>query len=204
MILSRVLLATSLAWSIATPAILAGGPSWTLRFHGAIVDSSGGGDPGFADGLVSRVDGGGGFGIGVEVRLSDRLGLELSTLYAGLEVSMQLSAKAATAETVALGIVPVSFGLPIHLPTGDRLDLFVAPALSIVSYRDVRATVGPFSTGTSVNVDSDLGFGAALGLDVPFGKGKWAFSSGLRYIKTASDETDIDPVIVTIGFAYRF
>ncbi len=55
-----------------------------------------------------------------------------------------------------------------------------------------------------MSVDSDVGIGAALGLDVPIGKGKWAFSTGLRYIKTQAEEVDIDPVIVTIGFAYRF
>jgi outer membrane protein W len=202
--IARVVLATSLACGVASPAILAGGPSWTLRFHGAIVESSGGDDVGFADGVVSRVDSGGGFGIAVEARLSNRIGLELSTLYAGIDVRMQASARLATAQSVALSVIPVTFGLPIHLPTGDRLDLFVAPTLNIVTYNDVRTTFDGFGMDSSVSVDSDLGFGAALGLDVPFGKGKWAFSSGLRYIKTRADETDIDPVIVTIGFAYRF
>jgi hypothetical protein len=41
-------------------------------------------------------------------------------------------------------------------------------------------------------------------MDIPFGKGKWAFSSSVRFMKTAFEGTDLDPVIVTVGFAYRF
>jgi outer membrane protein W len=201
---ARVVFATSLVCGVASPAIPAEGSSWTLRFHGAIVESSGGEDTRFANGFVSSVDTGGGFGIGAEVRLTDRLGLEFSTLFAGLEISMKASAKLATVQSFELSVVPVTFGLPIHLDTGDRVDLFVAPTLSVVNYTDIRTTVGGFGVNSSVDVDSDLGVGAALGLDVPFEKGKWAFSTGLRYIKTKAEETDIDPVIVTIGFAYRF
>jgi outer membrane protein W len=204
MSITRILFAMLLVSVVASPAILAQGSSWTLRFHGAIVESSASDDTSFDNGVTSSVDIGGGVGIGAEYRFSNRLGLELSTLFAGLEISTNVSVRPAAVESVELSMVPVTFGLPIHFDIADRVDLFVAPTVSLVNYRDVRTTVGGSRVSSSVNVDSDTGLGAAFGLDVPFGGDKWAFSAGLRYMKTKAEETDIDPVIVTIGFAYRF
>lgn len=202
--ITGIVLAASLLCVGMSPAILAEGSSWTLRFHGAIVESSADDDTSIDNGVKSSIDMGGGVGIGAEYRLSQRFGLEFSTLFAGLEVSSSVSASPATAAFVELNMVPVTVGFPIHFDIADRVDLFVAPTLNFVKYGDVRWTAGGSRVSSSVDVDSDIGLGAAVGLDVPFGKGKWAFSTGLRYMKTEAAETDIDPVIVTIGFAYRF
>jgi outer membrane protein W len=201
---ARLVLAASLVCVVAPSAIAAEGSSWTLRFHGAIVESSGGGTTSFAGGAVSRIESGGGLGIGLEYRLSERFGLEFSTLLAGLEIGMRASARLGTFESFEMSVVPLTFGLPIHFDTGERVDLFIAPTLSIVHYTDIRSSVDWFGMESTVSVDNDLGIGAALGLDVPFGKGKWAFSTGLRYIKTQAEKTDVDPLIVTVGLAYRF
>jgi outer membrane protein W len=199
-----VVLATSLACSVAAPVSLAQESAWTLRFHGAIVDSSSDADTSVDGGFSSRVDVGGGLGIGAEVRLSERLGLEISTLFAGLEVGMKASANQGSAQNVEMSMIPLTFGLPIHFDSGKRVDFFVAPTLSVVSYTDVRTSFDRSGAGSRVDVDTDIGLGAALGLDVPFGKRGWAFSTGLRYMKTRAQETDVDPLIVMVGFAHRF
>ena len=199
-----VIFTVSLACAVASPASLAQDSAWTLRFHGAIVDSSAESNTSLDGGFRSNVDIGGGFGIGAEVRLSERIGLELSTLFAGLDVGMQASAGQGSVQNVSMSMVPLTFGLPIHFDTGKRVDFFVAPTLSVVNYTDVRTKAGWSGASSSVDVDSDVGLGAALGLDVPFGKRGWAFSTGLRYMKTRAQDTDVDPVIVMVGFAHRF
>jgi hypothetical protein len=80
----------------------------------------------------------------------------------------------------------------------------VAPTFSLVRYLDIETATGGRSAGASVGTDSDAALGVALGLDVPFGRGRWALSTGLRYMETRTGGTDLDPVIVTLGFAYRF
>ena len=62
-----------------------------------------------------------------------------------------------------------------------------------------------FPLGISFPAGSGLvAFGAALGVDIPFNKEKWAFCTGLRYLRTAVEETDVDPLMVTLGIARRF
>jgi len=153
---------------------------------------------------VSSIDTGGGVAIGAEYRLSNRLGLEFSAMYAGIQVDSSVSSRAAGVQYSTSSMMPLTFAVPFHFDAGGRVDLFVAPTFSMVRYENVEMAVNSARVGTSVNVDSDAAFGAALGVDVPFGKGKWAFSAGLRYMKTGAGNTDLDPVIVTLGFAYRF
>jgi len=200
----HVVLAAGLMLAAASTSILAKDSSWTLRFHGAIVESSASDRTSVGNGTFSSVDVGGGFGIGAEYRLSDRFGLELSTLFAGLEIGSSVSTRAKAFQSFELSMMPLTFAVPFHFNTGGRVDLFVGPTFSIVRYLDIETYTSGAGVGTSVNVDSDAAFGAAFGVDVPFGNGKWAFSTGLRYMKTRAADTDVDPVIVTLGFAVRF
>ena len=55
-----------------------------------------------------------------------------------------------------------------------------------------------------VRPEPEHAVGATFGVDVPFGKGRWAFSAGLRYMKSRGADTRLDPVIVALGLAYRF
>jgi outer membrane protein W len=200
----HVAVAAGLTLAAASTSILAKDSSWTLRFHGAIVDSSGGSRTSVGDGIDNRVEAGGGFGIGAEYRLSHRCGLEFSTLFAGLEIRNSLSGGTGVAQGLELTMMPLTLALPFHFDVGNRADLFVAPTFSIVRYVDIENSVSSAGVDSGVGVDSDAALGAALGVDVPFGKGKWAFSSSLRYMSTGFEDTDVDPVIVTVGFAYRF
>jgi outer membrane protein W len=202
--IQKVVIAAGLLLAAASTTILANDPSWTLRVHGAIIDSSGEDRTDVGTGVSSSVDVGGGFGIGAEYRLSNRYGLEFSTLFAGLEIDNSVSGGAGLVQSLEMSMMPLTFAFPFHFDAGDRADLFVAPTFSIVRYLDIETSISGAGVDSSVDVDSDAALGAALGVDVPFGKGKWAFSTSLRYMKTGFEGTDVDPVIVTLGFAYRF
>jgi outer membrane protein W len=200
----HVVFAAGLILTAASTSALAKDSSWTLRFHGAIVDSSGGSRTSIGDGIDNSVEAGGGFGIGAEYRLTRRYGLEFSTLFAGLEIKNSVGGGSGVVNDLELTMMPLTLAFPFHFNAGGRADLFVAPTFSIVRYVDIHTSFNGTGVESGVDVDSDAALGAALGVDVPFGKGKWAFSSSLRYMSTGFEDTDVNPVIVTVGFAYRF
>lgn len=193
-----------LVWSTAE----AGPPRWTLRFHGAVVESSGSHDAVAANGSTIRIDRGtsGGFGIGAEYRLSDRVGLEVSTLFAALEIDTHVSAKgSALGERLELSMMPWMLSIPIHFDTAGKADLFIAPTVGHVTYYNARTSWNPSFAAAGVEIGSDTAYGAAIGLDAGIGSGpNWAFSAGLRYLRASAGDTNVDPLIVTVGFAYRF
>ena len=200
----RIVFAAGLMLAVAFTPVLAKDSSWTLRFHGAIVDSSGESRTSIGDGIDNSVEAGGGFGIGAEYRLSPRYGVEFSTLFAGLEIKNSVGGSTGVVSGLELTMMPFTLAFPFHFDAGSRADFFVAPTFSVVRYVDIHTSVNGSGVDSGVDVDSDAALGAALGVDVPFGKGKWAFSSSLRYMSTGFEDTDVDPVIVTVGFAYRF
>lgn len=177
---------------------------WTLRVHGAIIESSVGTQSSIEHGFSSSVKTGGGFGVGIEFRLSDRIGLEASVLFGGVEIKSSLSSGQGATQSLNLNMMPVNFAVPFHFDIGGRADLYAAVTFGVVRYLDIEWSYGAPGSGIAVDVDSDTAFGAALGLDVPFGKGRWAWSAGLRYMKTGIKGTDVDPLVATLGVAFQF
>jgi outer membrane protein W len=204
MIIARIVLAAFVLASTCLTVQAAESGGWTLRVYGAMVDSS-------ADiqtsttGVASSVDVGGGLGVGGEFRMSDRLGLELSALFAGLAIETSVSRGGGSVnQSLEFDMVPLTLGLAIHLNPEGRTDVFVAPTVSYVSYFRLETSIGLTGVATTVDDSSDMALGAAFGVDIPVGKGKWAVSTGLRYMKTDARNTDVDPLIVTLGFSRRF
>lgn len=199
---SRAVIAALIVFTATCLPTAAGDSNWTIRFHGAVLDSEASSNAGL-DGVQARVDLGGGFGVGGEYRFSERLGIDLSILFAGLEIASTVVGGNVT-QDLDLSMVPFTVGVPIHFKTGEKIDLFFVPSISRVGYMDIDLRVGPGSVSSDVDVDEDIALGAALCADLPFGKGGWAFSTGLRYLDTSAENRPIDPVILTVGFAYRF
>ena len=154
--------------------------------------------------MGDTADAGGGFGVGVEYRVSDRLGLEFSTLFAGLQIEQAASAGTEAVYDLEMTMMPLTLAVPFHFGAGQGVDLFVGPTFSVIQYLDMETYAGSGGTGTGIEVDTDTSLGAAFGIDAPIGRGKWAFSAGLRYMASSPADVDLDPVIVTLGFAYRF
>jgi len=203
----RRFLLTVFLLAVTATAALGGESPWTLRFHGALVEASGRHE-GFTTGSTgSRIDldAGGGLGVAVEYRFSKRVGLEFSALLAGLTLSTSYVTRSSTGiDSSELSMVPLTLGLPFHLASGGRVDVLLGPTLSYVRYQETESSITFQSSRMTIDAGSDIAMGAVLGLDTAFGDGGWAFSAGLRYVKTAAGGIDVDPLIVTMGFAYRF
>jgi len=149
--------------------------------------------------------------IGVEYFLNDKLGLDFGVGYADHDIDA--SAMGVTLEFGSITMMPVTFGANFHFLRDRELDLYVAPLVSWVMFGDVELT-SDFAAELGQNevaMKDDFGYGAKVGLDVPFGE-KWLFTTGLRYMIVAAetdeegenDEIDIDPWSVHLGLGVTF
>jgi len=131
-----------------------------------------------------------------------------------------------------ISMMPISVGVNFHVMQKEKINFYVGPFISYVMYGDVKwdkrteyATLTPddplldpltgsFSESISETskIKSDFGFGAVIGIDVPFGSKGWTFSSSLKYLSTKAQvdeegwtpEIDINPWILNIGVGYKF
>jgi len=189
---------------------------WRLRVDFGFFDPGGNGitiDTGTTT-VRSDLDGGGGAGVRGEYQLSRRLGVEIG-FFSGASVDIDVGVSGGTSSTV-VEVSSYTFlapGLDVHLTPDAKVDLYIGPQLAWVNYSDVEVGVLPGSVGTGVSVDTDLGFGGILGLDVPVGERKrWTFQMNLRYLDTKMEgdattprlEADFDLTIFSLGFGYRF
>lgn len=177
------------------------------RGYGMAIDTG-------ADTFGIDLDGGGGAGVRGEYRLGRRVGVEVG-VFVGSSIDINLWYLDGDAAT-SVGFetfVPITVGMDLHLTPDARVDLYLSPQLALVRYGDVEVGVFPGYTGTRVSVDSDVGLGASLGLDIPLGEMKrWSIQMTLRHIDTTMEghsgstriEADFDPTIFSIGFGYRF
>jgi outer membrane protein W len=122
-------------------------------------------------------------------------------------------------------ILPLTVGVNFHVVRGKKVDFYLGPVIGYAFLYSVDADPtsilleGPFwqfqtDIGGELDVKDAFTYGALLGVDVPFGQGKWALSVRLEYLrlKAEAEETfpgepndiNIDPVAVQIGAAYRF
>src|SRR5690349_14559769 len=80
-----------------------------------------------------------GFGLGLDYRISPRLGVELDVLSSELEdeITFGFFDEALTIET-NLRMTPVLAGLEVHLTPGRRADLYLGPVLGLMRYDDIE------------------------------------------------------------------
>ena len=165
-----------------------------------------------------------GFTIGYEHRFSGLFGLEAVLLRTTSDIdgrlqgtfwindinSGELIETGPLDETEELGdltFTPLTFGANFHLTRGSRIDLYVGLFLGFVFYGDLDIE------GEKVSMENGFTRGANLGIDVPFGEGKWALNVALRYqnIDAEIDEEgfegdpiEINPLTLQVGASYRF
>ena len=108
------------------------------------------------------------------------------------------------------------FGPNFHLTPNSNADFFVGPFVAYSSIDD--PTFIDQSTRYDIDMDDDITFGLQLGLDVPVcPNGQcWTFHSGIKYFDLDLDATGpvgfdrdnfdlgLDPLVFTVGAAYRF
>lgn len=178
---------------------------WTFRLHGALIEASADAGDEPTDGVTEssyRFGTSGGLGIGFEILPSRWVGIEFSTLLAGMSVEVATS-ETGTSISEDLAMMPFTLGVPIHFIPGERpVDLYLAPTLNYVTYFNLD-----LRTGDDYDIDLDLGSdrapGVTLGLEAP-GNRKWAFSASARYLRTSRDDVKINPLIYSLGFAVHF
>ena len=147
--------------------------------------------------------------LGVEMKVSERLGVEVGAAWTEFEQAGNYDiffASVAVESTVRM--MPVTVALDIHLTPHSRHDFYVAPKIGYAFFDDLEIDTQvslsgfPFpivpgfpslltfstdldlpSSSTSIGVDDQMVYGLRLGYDVPIGSGdSWIFSSSLDYM----------------------
>ena len=188
---------------------------WRLRVNGYWVDPDGQSTEVEPDGVrvFTSASSSLGFGVAAEYRFSRRLGTEFGFLGAtgvDFEVRQELPAGPVVTFWDTTTFVPYFAGVNVHLTPGKNTDVYLGALLAYVTYTDLRITAPPASV--QVGLDSDYAPGAVLGLDFPVKDRGWFFNASIRYmvadfstsIGGARESVDFDPLIVGVGFGYRF
>lgn len=212
---------------LVIPATASANGKWHLRGFAAWVDPDldfRGED--FGDPIRAETDSKFGFGFAAEYQMSRRWGVEFSALTASPETQVTVTMVDPAASVTAVddqSFTPLSAGVNIHLTPKSRVDLYFGAFLAYVLYSDLtfqfqtilpaNGTVIRIDERVKIKVDDDIGVGALLGVDIPFGEGGWGVTGSIRYLDTDLDATDedgdnqkisFDPLIATFGIKYSF
>jgi hypothetical protein len=143
-----------------------------------------------------------GWEAGVEFRFGKWMGLEVSYLNATQDVEFGDT-------TIAkVDFTPYNLALNFHLIHSKYFDFYIAPVAAFVDWGDID-----FTDGTSEAADSEIAYGAAIGLDIGLGK-TFAIIGGVRWLSLDITPDDpmvpddeslaVDPLFARVGVALRF
>ncbi len=189
---------------------------WIVRGYAARVDSSGDEfntvTPAVGDFPEERtkfsIGNATGFGGAVEYLFRPNWGVELDAMLADLDTMFVFDIGPLWGmDHQDVDFQPISLGINYHLTPDKRADVFLGAFVSAVDYGD--ATYSDLDLSFRNDLGSDTGFGAKVGVDIPFSwESPWAITGSLRYIATSAEvdnvDLDVDPLIFTLGLAYKF
>jgi outer membrane protein W len=145
-----------------------------------------------------------GWNFGIEGRFGKWVGLEVD--YVNADEDVQFGGT--TIGTANFS--PLSATLNIHVVHTTIVDFYVGPSYSYVNWGDIKLNQDgqAFFSTTGLATDSSNGWGAALGLDIGFGK-HFAITGGLRYIDVplqvqGGSSVAVNPLVGRLGVALRF
>lgn len=147
-----------------------------------------------------------GWAFGFEWRWGKLLGLEVD--YVNSTQDIELGGQA----IAEVDFQPVSASLNIHLIHTTFLDFYVAPTASYIDWGDVEVTGsgGNLNVSNNIESDSELAWGAQVGVDIGFGE-RFVVMGSVRWLSADLSPTDddvdelgIDPLISRIGAGIRF
>ncbi len=213
---------------LASPSVKADG-DWRARAAIVSIDSNGESELTRPNGKVVTTDISAEVGVdlSVEYQFNNRLGFTLGYL-GGSEHEINLhqdfpdGTDFMTSDSFRFNALTV--GLAIDLMSRREIEFYLEPFLAYVAFDDVllESAGAPFDRDTPLDfqIDDKLGFGAAMGLDLPIGQGNWVFHARARVLVVEFEgETSPDPVdpsfsssigldfnalILGIGAGYRF
>lgn len=206
--MKRFILAGALLLALAPfqPAAAASAPpDWNVKFFGAMVYVA---PLGTEDVTVSSVTDSvqasteTGWEAGLEFRFAKILGLEISYLSSTQDIEV------GDTTVATVDMTPYNMALNFHLFPNKYFDFYIAPVAAYVNWGDIE-----FTDGTSESADSEIAYGAAIGLDISFNK-SFAFIGGVRWLSldltsddpsaSSDDSLPVDPLFARVGFAFRF
>jgi len=189
--------------------------SWTVRGFGVSFDPD---DDAITESLIrpsgvserSRLtlDRGEGVGVSVERHFNPRVGLEASAMVAQLDSSLFFDLGNDWEEDSAdVDMLAFMIGPNFHLTPNKRVDFYIGPFIGLVDLGDAVYRV--LGETQRRDFDNEDVIGLQIGLDVPFGQKGWAFHAGARYMDLSTEidggrELSLDPIVATIGLAYKF
>jgi hypothetical protein len=127
-----------------------------------------------------------------EHRFFEKLGVELMLAYVDYDSFLDILG--------GISMTPATATLNFHRNAGGKVDVYVGPTLG---FARLEIGEGFFGTGDESS-ETEFAWGAAVGVDVPFGQGPWAFSGSLRYLTADFDGSDFSNVVFHLGAGYRF
>lgn len=141
-----------------------------------------------------------GWEAGIEFRMGKWVGLEFSYLNATQDIEF------GDTTIGRIDFTPYNLALNFHLIHSKYFDFYVAPVAAYVNWGDLK-----LEDGTKESTDSEVAYGAAVGVDIGFGK-TFAIIGGVRWLSldlTASDSNtsdtlSVDPLFARVGVAFRF
>lgn len=197
-----------LAGAIVDPA-LAQETGFTAKVAGVYVDASAD-DDNFGTDV--------GLGVGVEYRLSRRLGLELGLITSELSRTESLGGDPPSG-TIRFDLrsTPVLARLNLHLTPDAPVDVYAGPVVGHVFNDDLDVAVRGEILGApadfSVPIEDAFTYGAHLGIDLPVGDRGFFVNAGATYLISeidadvepgGADSFDLDLLLAHAGFGFRF
>jgi outer membrane protein W len=193
----------------------AGDSPWRLRLFAVSMNPTG--DEVVVEGSGERIafNAGGGYGGGFELeyKVSHRLGIDFGALSASPTIDVLIDEVGVISASATPRISPVYVGLNVHLTPDSRADFYLGPLLTYVSYSSFDLVTDPWFLRESFVAENDWGYGINAGLDIRIGDGGWLVTGAFKYLLTTLEasppdegvgRSEIDPMIFSIGFGFRF
>jgi outer membrane protein W len=171
------------------------------------------------DGTSARLEGGDSLGLslGLEYRVSDRIGLELAVDRSRPEAELRVSAPGLDpiSDRARMDLWTVRAGFNLHLVSDGPVDLWLGPTVAWFAPGSLRfrAEVGGEDQALTVDADSCFGWGGTAGADVELGGG-WTLGVSYTYLDAEMDFSpeddpeevglDLDPSVLRFGVGVRF
>jgi hypothetical protein len=152
-----------------------------------------------------------GYGLGgsYEHRFGPVVGLEVAMLVGRGDSELELSEGAPAhtgTDSHRTNFYALTAGPNFHLFPCKAFDLYAGPFIGYGGFADPNYWVGDHHFAATF--DGGFVWGAQLGLDVPISGGPWGFHTALRYMDLSQDTSagsiSVDPLILELGFAYKF
>lgn len=161
---------------------------------------------------TNRISDGPGLGVGLEYLLTQRIGLEIATLYTSHDSDVVIvNDLGSFTATDSIGLRTFTLGANYHFPAQGRALWSVGGYLALTFSDDVTLSFPALGRTDTLSFDQDYGLGVKAGMDLPFAPGSpWTFSVEGRYMFTileseaAGSDLDLNPVVLSLSVGYRF